>query len=262
MPVIALITDFGTRDYYTAAMKGMILQVNPQATLVDVTHKISPQGIDEAAFVLRQVFPYYPNGTIFVAVVDPTVGTDRRILAARYSDRIILAPDNGILTFLHRDAELQEIRMVENRRYQAGSLSAIFHGRDIFAPVAGHLSRGLPLDKLGPIADHIEVLQVAKPTRRDNGTIEGSVMFIDRFGNLITNISERDLSIANSSGHSHEVSIGPHQIGPIHSTYADVAKGEPIALIGSTQMLEIAVNNGNAAQILNASRGDTVNVSA
>ena len=260
MPVIAMITDFGMHDHSAAAMKGMILQINPRATLVDVAHEIGPQAVDEAAFILRQVFPYYPPETIFVVVVDPTVGTNRRILAARYNDRIVLAPDNGVLTFLHRDAELQEIRVVENRRYLASSLSATFHGRDIFAPVAAHLSRGLAMDQLGPVADQIEVLQLAKPTHREDGTIDGHVLFIDRFGNLITNISERDLSAANSPRGHHDVSIGSHKVGPIRATYADVPKGDPVALIGSTQMLEIAVNTGNAAKILNANRGDPVSV--
>lgn len=260
MSIIAMITDFGMHDHYVAAMKGMILQINPRATLVDVAHEIGPHAIDEAAFILRQVFPYYPQDTIFVVVVDPTVGTNRRILAARYSDRIVLAPDNGIVTFLHRDAELQEIRVVENRRYQASSLSATFHGRDIFAPVAAHLSRGLSMDQLGPVADHIEVLQLARAHHHKDGTIEGQVLFVDRFGNLITNISERDLSAANSATHRHDVFVGSHKIGPIHITYADVPKGEPVALIGSTQMLEIAVNNGNAAKNLNVSRGDSVSV--
>jgi len=255
-----MITDFGTRDHYVAAMKGVILQINPKATLVDVTHEIGPQEIDEAAFILRQVFPYYPKGTVFIVVVDPTVGTSRRILAARYSDRIVLAPDNGVLTFLHRDAELQEIRGVENRRYLASSLSTTFHGRDIFAPVAAHLSKGLSMDQLGPVTDHIEVLQLAKPTRRPDGTIDGRVMFIDRFGNLITNISGLDLSAANSPGHHHEVSVGSHPIGPIHVAYADVPTGELVALVGSTQMLEIAVNNGSAAKVLSAVRGDPVSV--
>ena len=255
-----MITDFGTRDHYVAAMKGVILQINPKATLVDITHEIGPQEVDEAAFILRQVFPYYPKDTIFMVVVDPTVGSSRRILAARYSDRIVLAPDNGVLTFLHRDAELQEIRVVENRRYLASTLSTTFHGRDIFAPVAAHLSRGLAMDQLGPVADHIEVLQLTKPTRREDGTIDGRVMFIDRFGNLITNISGLDLSAANSPGRHHDVSVGSRTIGPICIAYADVPKGEPVALIGSTQMLEIAINNGSAAKVLNAARGDPVSV--
>jgi len=260
MSVVALMTDFGTRDHFVATMKGVVLQVDPKATLVDITHEVDPQQVHEAAFTLRQAFPYFPSGTIFVVVVDPTVGTSRRILAARYSDRIVLAPDNGVMTLVHRDAELQEIRAVENRLYMAGTLSTTFHGRDIFAPVAGHLSKGVSLERLGPVADRIEVLQIAKPVHGPNGTITGQVVYVDRFGNLITNISALDLSAANLPGHCHEVFIEERDMGPIRMTYADVPAGESVALIGSTDMLEIAVNQGHAAGVLKLTKGATVTV--
>jgi len=260
MSTIALLTDFGTRDHYVACMKGVILQINPKAVIVDISHDIGSHDLVHGAFVLRQTLPYFPTGTVFVAVIDPTVGTRRRILAARYNDRIVLAPDNGLITLLHRDAELQEIRVVENRRYFAGSLSATFHGRDIFAPVAAHLSQGLSMDYLGPVANQIEAIEMAKPQHHDNGTLDGEVVLVDSFGNLITNISAIDLSAARSPHRHLEVSIGSRRIGPIHTTYADGAAGEPLALIGSTQMLEIAVNQGNAADQLQASRGTPVHL--
>ncbi len=262
MAIIALMTDFGTRDHYVATMKGMILQIDPKATLVDVTHEIDPQELVGGTFILRQAFPYFPAGTIFVAVIDPTVGTSRRILAARYSHRIILAPDNGLLTLVHRDAEVQEVRVVDNRRLMAGSLSSTFHGRDIFAPVAGHLSKGVPLSQVGPVAGQIQTLHLPAPTCLPNGGLDGEVLFIDRFGNLITNISELDLSAAHSLARSHRIAVGPRAVGPIHLTYADVAQGELIALIGSTQMLEVAVNGGSAAATLDARRGTPVHVRA
>lgn len=262
MAIIALMTDFGTRDHYVAAMKGMILQIDPKATLVDITHEIEPQEIISGAFILRQAFPYFPVGTIFLAVVDPTVGTSRRILAARYSDRIVLAPDNGLLTLIHRDAEVQEVRVVDNRRLMAASLSSTFHGRDIFAPVAGHLSKGLSLGQVGPAASQVLMLELAKPVYRPNGGLDGEVLFIDRFGNLITNISELDLSAAHSRARQHRVAVGPHEVGPIQFSYADVPQGKLIALIGSTQMLEIAVNGGSAAAALDARRGTPIHVRA
>ncbi len=258
MPIVALLTDFGTADHYVAAMKGTILQINPKVTLVDISHDIASQDVLQAAFVLRQVLPYFPPETIFVAVVDPGVGTSRRILAARYNDRTILAPDNGLLTLVHRDADLQEIRTVENRRFFANSLSTTFHGRDIFAPVAAHLSKGTSLDLLGPVADRIEILDLAKPVRNADGSIDGQVFLIDRFGNLVTNISVIDLSAAHSGNHHFHVSCKDRDIGAIRITYSDVPQGELLALIGSSQMLEIAVNHGSAAQVLNARRGDAV----
>jgi S-adenosylmethionine hydrolase len=258
MAIVALLTDFGTADYYVAAMKGSVLQVDPKATLVDISHEIASQDIFHAAFVLRQVLPCFPPRTIFVCVVDPGVGTPRRILAARYNDRVILAPDNGLLTLVHRDADLQEIRTVENRRFFANTLSSTFHGRDIFAPVAGHLSKGVALDHLGPVADRIEILDLAKPVRQPDGTLAGEVEIIDRFGNLITNISVLDLSAARAGNRPIQVSIKDRLVGPLRVTYADVARGELLALIGSSQMLEIAANQASAAEILAARRGDPV----
>lgn len=260
MSIVALLTDFGTADYYVAAMKGSVLQVNPKATLVDVSHEIPSQDIFHAGFVLRQVLPCYPPETIFVAVVDPGVGTSRRILAARYNDRTVLAPDNGLLTLVHRDADLQEMRSVENRRLFAGTLSATFHGRDIFAPVAGHLSKGVALDRLGPPVDRIEVLELAKPVHQRDGSLDGAVCLVDRFGNLITNISIMDLSAARATVRHYEVWFKERCLGPIRATYGEVPRGEPLALIGSSQMLEIAVNQGNAAQLLDGQRGDAVHL--
>jgi len=258
MSIVALLTDFGTADHYVASMKGLILGINPKVTIVDVSHEIRSQDIFQAAFILRQVLPYYPEETVFAAVVDPTVGTSRRILAARYNSRVVLAPDNGLLTLVHRDGDLQEMRVVENRRLFANSLSTTFHGRDIFAPVAAHLSRGMSLDHVGPVANQIEILELAKPVQRSDGTIEGEVVLIDRFGNLITNVSVLDLSAARAGNRHLEVTVNDQAVGPIRVTYADVARGQTLALIGSSQMLEIAVNHGSAAEILKARRGDAV----
>jgi len=260
MAVIALLTDFGTRDHFVATMKGVILQIDAKATIVDVTHEVDPQEIYAAAFTLRQVFPYFPEGTIFVVVVDPTVGTSRRVLATRYSNRIVLAPDNGVITLIHRDAELQEARVVENRRFFARSLSSTFHGRDVFAPVAAHLSKGVGLGALGPVADSLDLLELAKPARAGNGALSGAVVYVDRFGNLITNISALDLSAANSPGRTLRVRVGDTDVGPVRIAYADVPAGQFVALIGSTQMLEVAVNQGSARDRLGVGRGAPVTV--
>lgn len=260
MSTIALLSDFGTRDHYVACMKGVILQINPKVTLVDVSHDIGSQDLFHGAFVLRQALPYFPNDTIFVAVVDPGVGTNRRILAARYSGRVIIAPDNGLLTLVHRDAELQELRVVENRRFFAAQISSTFHGRDILAPVAAHLSRGVPLEQLGPLAQRIEILNTAKAIHHPDGSIQGQITLIDRFGNLISNISTLDLSAARSPrrGGPHVVWLGDREIGPIYATYGEVGKGQPLALVGSSQLLEVSVNAGDAARQLEARVGTPV----
>lgn len=261
MSLVALMTDFGTRDYYVAAMKGMIYQINPKATVVDVTHDIPAQNLFHAAFTLRQVLPYYPPATIFVAVVDPGVGSSRRIIAGRYHDRIVLAPDNGLITLVHRDAELQEMRVVENRRLFASTLSSTFHGRDIFAPVAGHLSRGVSMAEVGPPADRLEILDWPKPVIRPDGSIQGRIVLVDTFGNLISNISERDIATIRTPRHgAPQVAVESHAVGALRNTYSDVTPGEVLALIGSSGLLEVAVNTGSAATRLSLGVGATVQV--
>jgi hypothetical protein len=161
---------------------------------------------------------------------------------------------------VHRDAKLQQIRVVENRNLFAHLPSSTFHGRDIFAPVAAHLSKGYALERLGPVTDRIETLDLPRPVIHQDKTIDGQVALTDGFGNLITNISTVDLSACANSARHYTVTVGPHNVGPIHSTYADVPPGQPLALIGSSQMLEIAVNQGNAADLLNINRGCPVRV--
>jgi S-adenosylmethionine hydrolase len=258
MDVIALMTDFGTSDYYVPAMKGMILTINPDARIVDISHEIQPQNLYHGAFVLRQTLPYFPAGTIFVAVVDPGVGTDRAILAARYSDRIVLAPDNGLISLLHRDAQLQDIHLVDQPRLFANSVSPTFHGRDILAPVAAHLSLGTPLEHVGPRAEHVEILSVAKPQIEPDGTIRGEVVLIDHFGNLTTNISGPDLTAGRGRHPRATVTVGSTEVGMIRTKYADVPHGQLMALVSSADMLEIAVNAGNAAKQTNAVVGTPV----
>lgn len=260
MSIIALLTDFGTRDYYVGAMKGVILQINPKATLVDITHEIAPQDVFHGAFVLRQAFPFFPAKTIFLTVIDPTVGTRRRILAARYNERIVIAPDNGLITLLHRDGNLEEIRVIENRQFFAASPTRTFQGRDIMAPVAAHLSLNVSMENLGPVADHVDLLDLVRPTVYTDGTLEGQVILVDHFGNLITNISAMDLGTRGSAWKFRHVLVGPHDIGPIRTTYADAPMGHPVALIGSSALLEIAINGGHAARQLGAERGTVIHL--
>jgi S-adenosylmethionine hydrolase len=196
-----------------------------------------------------------------VAVVDPGVGSGRRILAGRYSNRVVLAPDNGLLTLVHRDADLQDLRVVENRRFFAATLSNTFHGRDIFAPVAAHIARGTALREFGPPADRLQLLDLPQPKHNPDGTVTGQVMLVDRFGNLITNISELDISAARAPHRGpFEVYLGERRIGPLRATYAEAPAREPLALIGSSQFLEIAVNAGHAANLLEARAGSPVSL--
>jgi S-adenosylmethionine hydrolase len=257
MAIITLMSDFGTQDHYAACMKGVILRINAKVTLVDITHDIAPQGVVQAAFVLRQIWPWFPPGTVHVVVVDPGVGTSRPILVGRYTDRLVIAPDNGIISLVHRDGQLQELRIVENRQYFAGTLSTTFHGRDIMAPVAAHITNGTRLSDLGPLTDRLQILNLPSPTR-DVRSLTGEVLYVDHFGNLITNISVADIN--NMAGRQGRLNVflGERAIGFIQRTYGEVQPGEPVAVVGSTQMLEVAVNRGNAARTLGAGVGAAV----
>lgn len=246
MPIVTLTTDFGHQDHYVGAMKGVILGLAPKATLVDITHGIRAYDIIHGAFILRQIWAYYPIGTIHVAVVDPGVGTDRRILVGRYSGRIIIAPDNGLVTLIHRDAELEVMRVAENNRLWPRMESSTFHGRDVMAPIAGHVARGTKLEDVGPATDHVDMLQLPEATLNRDQSVTGEVLFVDRFGSLVTNITRQDISLVQNRRPDAQVYVGDQLAGPIRQTYGDVGVGEPLALMGSSDVLEVAVNQGRA----------------
>jgi len=257
-PIITLTTDFGHSDHYVAAMKGVILSIAPTATIVDVAHDIAAQDVVAAAFILRQIWTSFPPETVHVAVVDPTVGTERRILAARYNGRMVVAPDNGLISFVHRDGQLEELHVVEAHQLVQGTPSPTFHGRDIMAPVAARLMTGLKLHEVGPPTDHIATLAIPQPTFHDDHSIEGSVLYVDGFGNLITNVSHRQVVDRGPNGREANVYLGDQRIGPLTHAYATVDEAEPLALIGSSDVLEIAVNGGNAAKHFDAGVGAPV----
>jgi len=257
-PPITLMTDFGEADHYVACMKGVILQRAPGAPIIDVTHAIQPHDVVHGAFVLRQTFEHFPAGTIHIAVVDPGVGGARRMLAARYSGQTILAPDNGLLTFIHRDFILEELRSIENARLFRQEVSRTFHGRDILAPVAGHLCLGMALEKVGPIVRELQLLNIEKAKRLEQGAVEGQVLYVDHFRNCISNSIATYLNAVKSTPDRMTVQVGPLRVGRLHTTYGDVNPGEIVAMIGSTGMLEVAVNQGNAAAQLRAAPGTLV----
>ncbi len=206
MPLITLLTDFGTSDYYVAAIKGVLLQVAPTVAVVDVTHDIGPQDVVGAAMVLRQVWPWFPPGTVHLAVVDPGVGSKRRIIAGRYNGQYVVAPDNGLVSMVHRELRVEAMHLVENRRYMLPRISATFQGRDIMAPVASHLAAGLPIGRLGPATDRLEIIPIATPTKLEDHTLVGEVLCVDRFGNLVTNIERGHLLTTYQKRSAVEVS--------------------------------------------------------
>ena len=259
MPLIAFLTDFGTRDHYVGAMKGAALTICPDATLVDITHEIPAHDVLSGALELAAAWTYFPDGTVFVAVVDPGVGSARRAIAASVGSRFFVAPDNGLLTLVFRDAPPAQVVALSNPRFARAVVSRTFEGRDRFAPAAAWLAAGIELTSLGPAIDDYAQIDVPAPVVTTT-TIEGVVLQVDRFGNLITNIDRRILErFADSAATG--VAVGSHQIGALAGTYADAAPGAPCAVIGSSDRLEIAINGGSAAKRFGVVRGAPVVVS-
>lgn len=246
MAAITLITDYGTADAYAGVLKGVIAGIAPEARIYDITHEIEPYNVIHGAFVLRQIWSRFPVDTVHLAVVDPGVGTNRRVLLGRYDGRYVIAPDNGLITLVHRDFPVESMHVVENRRYFGPNLSSTFHGRDIMAPVAGHLCNEVPVHEFGPVTDRVELLDVPHEAQRTSTGLEGRVIHVDRFGTLVTNVREAQLARGSAPGEA-DVSVNGESIGPIRATFADVPTGSPVALIGSSDNLEIAVNQGSAA---------------
>jgi hypothetical protein len=258
MAIVTLTTDFGDQDYSVAAMKGVILQIAPRTTIVDVTHRIAPHNVLQAAFIIRHIWPSFARGTIHVVVVDPGVGTPRRILGAQYNGQTIICPDNGILSLLQRDATLEMLREVVNPNILARQIAPTFHGRDIMAPAAAHLARGGKLGDLGPPTDRVEMLSLPQTERMADHSMRGEVIYVDGFGNLITNLGRDELVHTLNSRPGAHVWLGDRDLGPIRQTYGQVEAGHGIALIGSAGMLEIAVNRGDAADQFGVQVGSPV----
>lgn len=256
-PIITLTSDFGTRDFYVSAMKAMVLGVNRDVRLIDVSHDVPPQDIMAAAWVTRNSAFLYPSGTIHLVVVDPGVGTQRKPVALRIRDQIFVGPDNGLFSLV-ADQQPYEAYELTNTSFWTNERSSTFHGRDIFAPVAGHLSKGVELDELGVPLEQLVSYRWALPVADSEG-IQGWVMHIDHYGNLITNITREMLESVTAKS-PVKIYIGNSILKQIVRTYADVDSGEPAALIGGSGHLEIAVNGGNAERLLSGHKGMPISV--
>jgi hypothetical protein len=256
LPIITLTTDFGLADGYVAAMKGVILGIAPHATLIDITHQIAPQDVREAAYVLHTALPYFPPDAVHVAVVDPGVGSARRPMAARVGDSFLVGPDNGVFTFvLHGADQPPACVHLDNPAYWLPQVSRTFHGRDIFSPVAAHLTNGIPLEALGTLIDDPVCFDVRHPQREAGGSLRGEVIHVDRFGNLVSNIPGDWLA-----GRLWTVRIAGQQIIGPSPSYAKVAPGQLLTLVSSDATLEVAVRDGSAAARLNVEAGEPIEV--
>jgi S-adenosylmethionine hydrolase len=256
IPLITLTTDFGADSPYVAQMKGAILSLLDCAQLIDITHSIPPQDVFAGALALHDACPVFPARTIHVAVVDPGVGTERKIVALRAQGCWYIAPDNGLLTGIVERGPPEEIRYVENRGLWRPEVSSTFHGRDILAPTAAHLAMGLDATQLGPRAS--SVVQIPWPRASFEGDVcRGEVVHVDSFGNLVTNIFGRELA-GWVAGQRVQIEINDARISGLSRTYGDQLPGQFVALIGSSDRLEIAQVNGHAARQLGVGRGASV----
>ncbi|MFQ5569497.1 MAG: S-adenosyl-l-methionine hydroxide adenosyltransferase family protein [Rhodothermales bacterium] len=259
MSLLTLTTDFGTRDAYVPAMKGTILAINPTARLIDITHDITPHDVMEAAFVLRQAVPYYPPGTVHLVVVDPGVGTERHPVALCHKGHIFVGPDNGLFSLLLGKTTPEALVVLDRPAFwRVAAPSDTFHGRDIFAPVAAHLAGNHALHEVGSPLESLKPLHWALPIDDSQG-IRGWIVHIDHFGNCVTNIP-RAVFERQRSGRPLKCYVGNAILEDVHPTYGAAADGEPLLLFGSSDFLEIAVNAGNASNLLDIRKGTPVNV--
>ncbi|MEX0772567.1 MAG: SAM-dependent chlorinase/fluorinase [Balneolales bacterium] len=256
-PIITLTSDFGYKDHYVSAMKAVILEVVPEVRFIDISHDIEPQDIMAGAWVIKNSAFLYPPGTIHLGVIDPGVGTSRKPIIVRIKDQVFVGPDNGLFSLAIEEGDY-EVYELTNPEYRRKSLSNTFHGRDIFAPAAAHAASGVDLNKFGPPIDELTTYRWATPISDAEG-IQGWVVHIDYFGNLITNIP---VSIIRNLKNSRDfkIYVGNTIFKNIVRTFGEVADGEPAALIGSSDMLEIVINKGNAAEMLSVIKGAPVSI--
>lgn len=258
MSIITLTTDFGTDSPYVAAMKGVILSINPKATIVDLTHAVHHQNIREGAVVLHDIARQFPADTIHVAVVDPGVGTDRAILAARIDRWTFIAPDNGLLSLLTTETPPDQVVSLQNDTYWKKPVSATFHGRDIMAPVAAHLSLGVSLEELGSPSETLHELDWPRPITQEN-RVDGIVREVDSFGNLVTNISV-DMLANHPTDNRACIVCDIYETWGVFHAYGDQPRGTLIALVGSNGFLEIAIVGESASKRLGVRAGAPVTV--
>jgi len=260
--LITLLTDFGDRDYFVASIKGVILNINPQARIIDLSHQVAPQDVHQAAYLLKSCYRYFPDGTIHVAVVDPGVGTLRRPLLVTTSRYCFLAPDNGLLTPVYQEEFSIEVRAIENKQYRLDAEGATFDGRDLFAPAAAWLSRGQVPGTYGPLVSDYVKLAVSEPSWAGN-KLAGRIAHIDRFGNLISDITPLHVKEVQgrSGGSNVTIRVGGATIDGLVPAYAAGSSVAPHALINSNGYLEIFVKEGSAADLLKCQRGDSIELS-
>jgi S-adenosyl-L-methionine hydrolase (adenosine-forming) len=261
-PIITLTTDFGTNDHFVGAMKGVILEIVPDAQIVDICHSVQAFDVLDGALTISQAYSYFPTRTVHMVIVDPGVGTARLPIIASCDKYHFVAPDNGVLSLVYAKEERIHVRHVTSEHYFLQPVSNTFHARDIFAPVAAYLAKEVDSLKFGDEVQEYVRFSAPKPKAVDQNRMRGVVLKVDRFGNLITNFTAQDVPALFAAGaHGFKITVGGREITEIHNAYAEGSPGEVFGILGSMGFLEIAANRGAAAQITGAGKGTDVTIS-
>jgi S-adenosylmethionine hydrolase len=260
--LITLLTDFGDRDSFVASMKGVILTINPHATLVDLSHHVPPHSVEDAAYLLKSCYRYFPEGTVHVAVVDPGVGSARRAITVKSARYFFLAPDNGVLSYIFDDEQPVEVREINQRKFRRESPGRTFDGRDLFAPAAARLAKQEPFESYGPVIGDYQTFPIAQP-HWEQATLVGEIVYVDRFGNLISNLAQQHLEEVRLVAKCRQLSIliGKRIIEGLVESYSEGMAEKPSALINSDGKLEVFLKEASAADLLQVGRGARIEVS-
>jgi hypothetical protein len=260
-PIITLTTDFGSNDHFVGAMKGVILDIVPEAQIVDICHSVQAFDVLDGAITISQAYSYFPTRTVHVVVVDPGVGTARRPIVASCDKYHFVAPDNGVLSLVYAREPRMHVRHITSEHYFLQPVSNPFHARDIFSPVAAYLAKEVDSLKFGDEVEDYVKFTAPKPKALDENRLRGVVLKVDRFGNLITNITPQDAPMLFAAGaKGFKIVVGSREITELHNAYAEGAPGEVIGILGSMGFLEIAANRGAAAQLTGAGKGNEVTI--
>jgi len=260
-PIVTLTTDFGLNDHFVGTIKGVILDIAPDAQIVDICHSVQAFDILDGALSLAQAYSYFPSGSVHLVVVDPGVGSARRPIIASTERHHFVAPDNGVLSLMYAREERLSVRHISSDHYFLQPLSNTFHGRDIFAPVAGYLAKGVIAEKFGEEITDFVRFNAPRPKPVDEKSLRGVVLKVDRFGNLITNFTPEDLpALFQSTPPAFKITVGKREITGMRSNYAEGAPGEVFAILGSMGYLEIAANRAAAVQLIGSGKGTEVTI--
>ena len=260
-PLITLTTDFGLNDHFVGTIKGVILDIAPEAEIIDICHAVQAFDVLDGALTIAQAYSYFPNATVHMVVVDPGVGTARRPIVLSTGRHYFVAPDNGVLSLVYAREERLQVRHIDAAHYYRQPVSNTFHARDIFAPVAAYLAKGVEVWKFGEEITDFVRFNAPKPKATDGNTLRGVVLKVDRFGNMITNFTPQDVpALFQANPPAFKILVGKCEISEIHANYAEGAPNEVFGILGSMGYLEIAANRAAAAQIIGTGKGSEVNI--